>query len=330
MPWDAIKYVGSGLTLAAFVAAVIAWVIKSKLEERGRLIKGAKEDDRASLVRDALEFFHVDTSDLTKAQQYQLALEQIRARGQRFKIIAVIVCVIAALGALVAVYAIARPATGPKNRLPANAEEAALYNEAQFRMKQVDEALQTAVSQGKQCLERQRTGGSVLGADIRDYLTSAQVVRVTVELGGIYRNPGQEDDTVWISSSGYGLRHLPEKSGQKDSAFKERDLCDIARDYSNLQNQKSDMTCPTEVSQALDDLKEKAKFTQTAILEDWFKRHQAQGVYKAKYGDAYKVYEIQVDDYGDELTTIDRWVNEVQKSWDKLKQLKAMTSFSIQ
>src|ERR1022692_677762 len=81
MPWDAIKYVGLGLTLAAFVVAAIAWLLKSKSEEKERLIDLAKDEERAGLVRDALEFFSVDTAGLTKAQEYQLALEQIRARA---------------------------------------------------------------------------------------------------------------------------------------------------------------------------------------------------------------------------------------------------------
>ena len=62
MPWDALKYVGSGLTLAAFVVAAIAWLLKSKSEEKERLIDLAKDDERAGLVRDALEFFSVDTA----------------------------------------------------------------------------------------------------------------------------------------------------------------------------------------------------------------------------------------------------------------------------
>ena len=113
MPWEAIKYVGSALTLAAFIIAAIAWIIKSKSEERERLIDLAKEDERADLVRDALEFFRVDTAGLTKAQQYQLALEQIRERAERFKIIAIVVCIIALLGTGVAIYALTRGGRSP-------------------------------------------------------------------------------------------------------------------------------------------------------------------------------------------------------------------------
>lgn len=108
MPWEAIKYVGSGLTLAAFIVAAIAWLLKSKSEEKERLIDLAKEDERAGLVRDALEFFSVETAGLSKAQQYQLALEQIRARGQRFKLVTMVVCAVALVGGIVAVYAITR------------------------------------------------------------------------------------------------------------------------------------------------------------------------------------------------------------------------------
>src|ERR1022692_740143 len=130
MPWDAIKYVGLGLTLAAFVVAAIAWLLKSKSEEKERLIDLAKDDERAGLVRDALEFFSVDTAGLTKAQQYQLALEQIRARAQRFKIIAIVVCIIAALGAGIAAYAIVHsiPSTkgAPVMATPAHDEQKSL------------------------------------------------------------------------------------------------------------------------------------------------------------------------------------------------------------
>jgi hypothetical protein len=118
MPWETIKLVTSGLTLAAFVAALIAWIIKSKSEERERLIGQAKEDERADLVRDALEFFRIDTGGLTKAQQYQLALEQVRARAQRFKLIAIVVCVIAVLGTVVAGYAVMHSAKVADNPRP--------------------------------------------------------------------------------------------------------------------------------------------------------------------------------------------------------------------
>jgi len=79
--WEAIKYVGSGLTLAAFLAAVAAWVFKNKINEKERLIRSAPAEDRSKLVMTTLEFFSVDARGLTQDQQYGLALRQIRARA---------------------------------------------------------------------------------------------------------------------------------------------------------------------------------------------------------------------------------------------------------
>jgi len=93
--WQAITLVSSGLTLTAFLAAVVAWVYKSKADERERLIRTAKLDQRADLVRNALEFFDVDTAGLTKEQQYNIAIEQIHARAHRFKLVAALVCFLA-------------------------------------------------------------------------------------------------------------------------------------------------------------------------------------------------------------------------------------------
>lgn len=104
--WEAIAQVSSGLTLAAFIAAVVASMYKSKIDERERLIRAAKLDQRADLVRDVLEFFHVDTSGLTKEQQFTIALEQIHARAQRFRVLTVLVGFLAVIGAATAVYAI--------------------------------------------------------------------------------------------------------------------------------------------------------------------------------------------------------------------------------
>jgi hypothetical protein len=47
--WEAIAYVSSGITLVAFIAALIGWSIKSKSEEHERLIRTAKESDRGKL-----------------------------------------------------------------------------------------------------------------------------------------------------------------------------------------------------------------------------------------------------------------------------------------
>lgn len=103
--WEAIAYVSSGFTLAAFLAAVVAWSFKAKVDERERLIRTAKPEERADLVRNTLEFFHVDATKLTKDLQYKVVLEQIHARSQRFRMVSVVICFLAAIAAVVAIYA---------------------------------------------------------------------------------------------------------------------------------------------------------------------------------------------------------------------------------
>lgn len=104
--WEAISYVSSGVSLVAFIVAVSVWVLKSRIESRERLIKQAPADDRSDLVKNALEFFHVEAAGLTKEHQYKIALEQIRARMQRFRIVSIVVCFIALVAGGVAIFAI--------------------------------------------------------------------------------------------------------------------------------------------------------------------------------------------------------------------------------
>lgn len=104
--WEAIAYVSSGFTLAAFITATVAWLLKTKSEEKGQLISLADTDSKALLVQDALEFFHVNTENLNKKQQYDLAMEQIRNRANKFKIIAILIGFLAILAAALSAYAI--------------------------------------------------------------------------------------------------------------------------------------------------------------------------------------------------------------------------------
>jgi hypothetical protein len=106
--WEAIKYVSSGLTLVAFILAAAAWTYKGTSERTLSLIETAKEVDRSQLIRSALEVVDVDTAGLSNAQRYELTIALIRARAERFRITAAVVCVLALILAAVSVYAISR------------------------------------------------------------------------------------------------------------------------------------------------------------------------------------------------------------------------------
>ncbi len=104
--WDAIAYVSSGLTLAAFLAAAATWILKAKSDEKVKLIGSATDNNRAKLVQDAMEFFYVDTTKLTKDQQYNIALEQILSRANRYKQITVLIGILAIIAATLSAYAL--------------------------------------------------------------------------------------------------------------------------------------------------------------------------------------------------------------------------------
>ena len=145
--WEAIAYVSSGLTLTAFLAAVAAWVYKSKSEEKERLLRTAPQSQRAKLVEQALESFHVDASGLTKEQQYNLAVQQIQVRAQRFRWTAIVVVILVVIAATVAAYAIDRMTAPSPEPLPEQTQSRAqtlsgsIHNETNDPLPDVQVAL---------------------------------------------------------------------------------------------------------------------------------------------------------------------------------------------
>lgn len=106
MPWEAIKYVSSGFALCAFVVAALLTYLKNRSQEERRRIESAPPDDRADLVAKTLEIFNVDTTGLTRQQQFEIAMRQINGRIERFRLIAIVVVVLAVTGAGLSAYAL--------------------------------------------------------------------------------------------------------------------------------------------------------------------------------------------------------------------------------
>lgn len=84
--FEALKYVTGGLTLAAFIVAVIAVIVRAAIRRKEQLILTAPEAERAKLVELALESFHIDTTPLTKKDKYDLLIRQMASRERRLKI----------------------------------------------------------------------------------------------------------------------------------------------------------------------------------------------------------------------------------------------------
>jgi hypothetical protein len=110
--WQAIQYVTGGFTLCAFIAAIIAYAYTKNIEDRRRRIELAPAEDRARLVSKTLEFFDIDTSSMSEKMQYDLAIAQVKARIERFRLGAAIVLVVAVLGAGLTAYSIWRKPNG--------------------------------------------------------------------------------------------------------------------------------------------------------------------------------------------------------------------------
>jgi hypothetical protein len=77
--WGAIQYVGSGLSLVAFIVAAILYAYRAHLRHQAEIIKSAPEKDRLEAIATAAEFFRVDVSKLEPAQQAQIVVTEIEA-----------------------------------------------------------------------------------------------------------------------------------------------------------------------------------------------------------------------------------------------------------
>jgi hypothetical protein len=108
MDWSAIKYVTSGLTLAAFSIAAITWLVARGMSRTQKLIETAPSRDRLRAAALALERFQVDVSAIKDDEQkVKLALEQLYERRRRLMVVAVTVVVIAIIGLGFTAFAVA-------------------------------------------------------------------------------------------------------------------------------------------------------------------------------------------------------------------------------
>jgi len=104
-PFEAIQYVGTPIALVAFVVAVVAWVYRSRLVERRKLIEAAPEAERGKLLDATIrDFTTVNTETLTRDQRYQLALRLIEERSARTRVLALVGVLTAAMLAVVILF----------------------------------------------------------------------------------------------------------------------------------------------------------------------------------------------------------------------------------
>src|SRR5260370_38019358 len=110
--WGAIQYVGTGLSLVAFGVAAILFAYRARLAHRAEIIRSAPEKERLEAIAITAEFFRGDVSGLTRAQQQEIALTQIRTRGRRDLLLAGLSLAVAILLAAIAMVAVWTSNTG--------------------------------------------------------------------------------------------------------------------------------------------------------------------------------------------------------------------------
>jgi hypothetical protein len=104
--WQALQYVGTGLSLVAFVVAAILLAYRARLTNRAEIINSAPEKERLQAIAATAEFFRVDVSGLSRPQQQDIVLKQIDARARRDLLLAVVTLIVAVLLAIIATVAI--------------------------------------------------------------------------------------------------------------------------------------------------------------------------------------------------------------------------------
>src|SRR5262249_21192009 len=81
--WGALQLVGSGLSLVACAVAAILLAYRARLTQRAEIIKSAPENDRLEAIATTAEFFRVDVSRLSRAQQEGIVLARAIRSWQR-------------------------------------------------------------------------------------------------------------------------------------------------------------------------------------------------------------------------------------------------------
>jgi hypothetical protein len=107
--WQAIQYVGTGLSLVAFVVAAITFAYRARLKQRAKIILSAPAKERVDAIAATAEWFRVDVSGLSQARQQQIVLEQIRARTQRNLLVAGVTLFLAVILGVIAIISIVAP-----------------------------------------------------------------------------------------------------------------------------------------------------------------------------------------------------------------------------
>jgi hypothetical protein len=103
--FEAIQYIGTGLTLIAFVVAVAAFAYQHSLSSKERQLRSIPAKDRLAAAQTAADYIKVDLTDIPQNQRANIVMETLRLKAQRqlqFFIGFVVLAFLMGIGTLVA------------------------------------------------------------------------------------------------------------------------------------------------------------------------------------------------------------------------------------
>jgi hypothetical protein len=74
--WQAIQYVGSGLSLIAFIVAAGTYAYLAKLRQRARIISSASEKEKIAAINATADRFQLDLSGLNNKEKKRSLLQR--------------------------------------------------------------------------------------------------------------------------------------------------------------------------------------------------------------------------------------------------------------
>jgi hypothetical protein len=104
--WTALPEIGTGISLVAFVVAIVFYAYRSHLKSRATIIANMPEQDRLKAIDATAEFLRVDVTGLTSKAKHDIVSQQLRLRARRDTMLAGIALVVAILLGIVAILAI--------------------------------------------------------------------------------------------------------------------------------------------------------------------------------------------------------------------------------
>jgi hypothetical protein len=101
------------IALIAFIVAAAFYAYRTSLLQKRKALAGLPASDKIIAVEATLASFRIDTTGLSNAKKFDLAMAQIRARAQRFLIGSIVVCFLAVLTTVVSIVTLLSPVRPP-------------------------------------------------------------------------------------------------------------------------------------------------------------------------------------------------------------------------